>query len=589
MASSTFGSSALRRRRRLALAGGAVVLASLAPGAAGAAPRTTITVRLAPQATAGAITQVQVSATVAGLQGQPGQPLLVVPLRVTTVAGQDFQPGNLSASDDGGPLPLRMTTPAPDPTQPVQLRTFSPARAIQGPVRLRYHADVTPALTPRKPGPSYDLRGADGGFGGAFFSFLLVPAEDAGPVDLHLKWDFSGLPPGARGASTLGEGEVSATLPLDLAQVTFLLGGQVEGYAPAGSLFRAYWIGRPPFDAHAAAEWTAKSFKVLQQFFADPTPRPYTLLMRPYALPRDGGGATVGGFMLEYGQGELSDLSRRVMFTHEMVHHFVGGLDGESGHNAWYAEGLAEFYKLRLPLRAGLISLEDAASQAAILTDAYYTSPSVGIPMDEVSTRRWTDRSVQAVPYNRGFMYFLDLDAKIRAASGGHRSLDDLVLAMLASRRAGHGYDEATWRGLVQGELGPAGVQDFDRMMRGELIVPAPDAFGPCFERRRDVRPRPILGFDENSLLAEPHVVRDLQPGSAAAAAGLKEGDQILSFTGATPRIAHSAPNLRLQPTMTIVVQRGSETRTVTYSTFGPSIEEYFWTETPAAGRNCVI
>jgi hypothetical protein len=47
MASWTFRSAALRRGRRLAVAGGAAILAGLASSASGAAPRTTITVQLA--------------------------------------------------------------------------------------------------------------------------------------------------------------------------------------------------------------------------------------------------------------------------------------------------------------------------------------------------------------------------------------------------------------------------------------------------------------------------------------------------------------------------------------------------------------
>jgi hypothetical protein len=78
---------------------------------------------------------------------------------------------------------------------------------------------------------------------------------------------------------------------------------------------------------------------------------------------------------------------------------------------------------------------------------------------------------------------FADLNAKLLAASKGRRSLDDLVLAMLTSKRAGGAYDEARWRALLHADLGQSGIDDLDRMLAGTLIVPASNAFGPCLER----------------------------------------------------------------------------------------------------------
>ncbi|MEA1676663.1 hypothetical protein [Nitrospirillum sp. BR 11163] len=393
-----------------------------------------VDVKLIPVVSDGSVTTVRVTETLTGLEGGPDRPLVSVPARIALTPGQAYTAEEVVFADAAGLLPIRMGVDQPPPGMPLQMRSFTPLRAITGPVTVTYVAKVTPALTPRKLGPSYDLRGIDGGVGGAYFSFLLMPLQ-APQVDVHLAWDMTGVPGGAV-VSTAGGGDYTARVAPMEVYSTFFLVGRVHGLTTPDSPFQAYWIGTPPFRADTMVDWSRKSFTVLQRFFQDAEAKPYTLLMRPYLRPRDGGGAARGGFMLEYGVGALDDAARRIMFTHEMVHHFVGMLEGDSSANAWYGEGLAEFYKVRLPLREGLVHIVEVAREIGVMTNAYYSSPLVTTPYAEVGRQRWAGGEAQVVPYNRGFLYFTNLDAQIRAKSGGRRSLDNLVLAMLERRRS---------------------------------------------------------------------------------------------------------------------------------------------------------
>jgi len=90
---------------------------------------------------------------------------------------------------------------------------------------------------------------------------------------------------------------------------------------------------------------------------------------------------------------------------------------------------------------------------------------------------------VRVLPYDRGSMYFAVVDEEVRAASGGKRTLDDLLLAMLDRRRQNLPVDESAWVEMVTKELGEKGKTEFEAMLAGSIQLPEPGGFGPCFTR----------------------------------------------------------------------------------------------------------
>lgn len=519
-----------------------------------------------PQYAQGRLSGIAIRQTLHGLEAQPGAPMVSVPVRVAFTYGQDYREQDFNFSDAAGPLPVQMQLDDPPAGHPLQWRHFIPGRATRGPVQIEYAATITPALSPRPRGPSYDLRGIDGGAGGAYFSFLLLPVQ-AQSVDFHPVWELGDAPDGARYVSTHGPvPDMLAVAPMQV-YATFFLFGNVHGQQEADAPFHAYWIGTPPFHVEAGVAWSARVYDLLRERFRDPDAGRYTFLMRPYLRPRDGGGATRGGFMLEYGAGAMSDSARRIVFAHEIIHHFIQGLEGDSSAIAWFGEGLAELYKIRLALDEGLADPGEVAHEIQAMARAYYLSPLVNTPYDQVAGQRWAGGGAQGIPYNRGFMYFSDLDHRLRSASQGRTSLDNLVVAMLERHRDGQPYGEPEWRALLREALGAEGEAHLDRMLAGELIVPAPDAFGPCFQHEQTLEPRRSAGMSEDSFLVTPYRVTELEPGSPAEAAGLREGDRILSFTGVTPNVRHSADNVDLDDVISIVVERDGRPQRFSYRT----------------------
>jgi predicted metalloprotease with PDZ domain len=163
------------------------------------------------------------------------------------------------------------------------------------------------------------------------------------------------------------------------------------------------------------------------------------------------------------------------------------------------------------------LHVRDALLAALMLTGAIETAED-----DEESKR------IRVLPYDRGSLYLAVVDSRVRAASGGKRSLDNLILAMIARKRGGLAMDQAAWRSALTKELGSSGIYEFDAMLRGDPVLPASSAFGPCFRRTTKMLRRYELGFEPKVLIEPARIVRGLIPGSAAERAGLRNGHHIL-------------------------------------------------------------
>lgn len=355
--------------------------------------------------------------------------------------------------------------------------------------------------------------------------------------------------------------------------MTFLLAGPLGCFPPdAGNApFNAFWLGEPNFDAPADSAWAAKAYAALLEFFQESNLPSYYLFMRPHPNPRDGGAATNSGFFLEYGIPPQNQATRRIMLTHEMFHHFAGVLDGPPGTSSWYGEGLAEFYENRIPFRAGLLGPDEYLEEYRRCLELYFGNPRRNLPNDRIADEYWIDSRVQNIPYFRGMTYFMDVDAKVRAASGEKRSLDDMLLAMLGSRRRGTGYNEATWRRLLKAELGESGLRDFEDMLAGKLIVPPSDALGADFSRVEYPFIQFELGFSDRALVNNPRLIYGLVPGSAAEKAGLRNGDFVVRVDDIELARQKDSPVFSLE------VKRGDEIIPINFNTRAATVICYKW------------
>jgi predicted metalloprotease with PDZ domain len=515
---------------------------------------------------------VDVSLRLDGRAVGQGQPLFDMPLVNDNVETAAATLQELSASDAQGALQLGFHDDVDTANAPA--RHWHAARATVGEVVVHYRAPISQVLAPRGAAPPLELRSDHAAFSGQGASFLMLPEDDQlRPVSVH--WDLSQMQDHAVAVTTLGLGDVSQRTmnASKILGAAYYMAGDVHVYPalPPPTGFFGAWYGNPPFDLRAVMESQQKLYRYYEAFFKRPSTAPYGVFMREN-LVNAGGGVSLGStsFVTTFGpKTELED--EKITLAHEMLHTFVGGLADDN--SAWYAEGLAVYYERLLPLRAGQITRQEFLDDLNATAGRYYTDIMIHTPNSEIAKNFWADTRIRVLPYDRGSMYFAVLDGELRAASGGKESLDDLVLAMLDRERHNLPEDQAAWVALLQSHLGTKGKAEFEAMLGGAVMLPPSDAFGPCFARTTKPMRRYDLGFEPKVLTEPKRIVRGLVPGSAAAVAGIRNGDEI------TQPVPQDLIQAKQNAILTLKLLRDAKPLQISYLPRGETVEAYQWIE----------
>ncbi len=420
--------------------------------------------------------------------------------------------------DGDGDVALKLR---PDDGGPDDVYTL-PRAPRGGDLLLRYRARANVGRS------RFSLRVAGDRLSGVGHAFLLLPRLDA-PVPARIRVHLGALRRGADAASSFGFGAevVTTATSEDLAHAAYVA-GMLWQERDAGEQAALVVLGDPPFDTRTALDHTLAARAAIERFFADPaappsappvTPAPFTILL----VAQPGLGRAREGASLTRSLGVFFDARQPfdaaldLVIAHELLHRFLGGtvrLAGRDGREAaWFSEGFTVHFARRILLDAGLLAPEGFADDVnRTLGDGDERLPSA---------------------YVHGALAAAWLDAALRRASHGRRSLDDVVRDLVAEARAtgNETLPLASLRDTLARAIGPEAAALVDRLDAGDdAPIDLPDdAFGPC--ARRVVRERATfdLGFDPASLDARPTLVRGLVKGSAAERAGVREGALVLT------------------------------------------------------------
>lgn len=585
------------RRAGVGVCGLALALGSASPALAADGNRS-LELTLAPIAASAAPTTIQsvaVTLRFDGIAAGEGEPLLRLPLITSNVDTVATVITSLRAHDAKGPLGLTYRdvvlpeTGMRDAVGGGPSREWLPHRGVEGRVTVRYSVPAQASLPPRGPAPPISFSADGGGVSAAGHVFVLLPPGDHAYRTTY-GWDLTRAPKGSRGVSSLGEGTVTAEEPLDGAKIrmSFFMAGRIGSYPaklPAGGFFAA-WQGDPPFDAAGLFAWAGALHDHYTRFFGQKGAPPYGVFLRYNPINAGGGVGLFRSFVITFGKDRGAAIPRlRLTLAHEMFHTFQPFIAQPAGlESSWFGEGLATFYQARLPFRFGMITPEAYLADVNWTAARYYTSAMAKVPNSEVPKRFWADTRIRTLPYDRGMLYFAAVDDAMRKASAGARSLDDLMFAMLALEKAGKAPANADWEKLLAENLGHRSVEEFRAYLNGAMPLPASDAFGPCFRRTTAKLRRYELGFAPDVLAQPKRIVRGLVPGSAAALAGLRDGDEIVDPVPQDGIQGEQAERIQLK------IRRDDKVFSVTYLPRGETVDAWQWERVPQTdGSRCAL
>jgi hypothetical protein len=397
---------------------------------------------------------------------------------------------DLTVTDRRGRIRLKHEDDPINPAGFPFFRHWQAQRAVSFPVRVSYRAVVEP-WTDRR-GPPFNLKPSRGGVSGAGSGFLVIP-ENVDAEFSVVRWDLGEFGPGATAVSSFGESAFELPGPPKELWPGWYMAGMLGRYPDKGDAdgFSSAWLGDFPFDPQEAMHLVGAGYAWLADFFGYLAPPPrYRVFMRVIDSPqtRFSGTALGGSFLLSGGPNsgqETDNEAPRGTFFHEMIHMWVGQVEGPPGVTSWFSEGLTSYYTLVLPVRGGFDTVEDLHAGINRVAERYYLSPALGMSAQAIADVGFGDEDIRSAPYARGALYFADLDGRIRAASGGERGLDDLMHGIFERRHNDPDYtfDREAWLAAVTAELGPEAVDEFQaRIIEGAPFAPVSNAFGPCFE-----------------------------------------------------------------------------------------------------------
>lgn len=512
-----------------------------------------------------------------------GHPLLTMAIVRVMAPSALAHPETLMATDAAGALPLAIEEDPEDPTNFRQDRRWITGRATQGDVTINYTIEPRVITSATRPGPLIDTRTELTGFYGSGNTMLALPVS-GWPRDVAIEWDLSELTQGARAASSLGEGNVTANVTAQNLNNSFFFAGPLRSQPEDGSGdFAVYWITPAAFDLEGAAAWTKSAYDYFNSFFGA-SDTPFRIFMRTTERFQGGGGGGFNSFIFGTVEGEdRDDKEVRSLLAHEALHHFVGGYGdgGGAGGQQWYSEGVTNYYTVVLPFRAGLTSLDLFIEDFNDYAKSYYTNPQSNLSNTEVTRLFFSDSNAQVVPYNRGPLYIALVDARIRAASNGELRADNLILDFIEGQEQAED-GVALWHDLVEIYLGDAGTEEFRAMMEGKPLDLPSDLFGPCFQAEEKMLQNFTIGFrpykDEEGLTRAGPVL----PGSAAELAGISRYD-IIENPDSLEAAQFEPPGSDL----TLKIRREGNAFETTYSPWTPPRPGKQWVRTNIPENMC--
>lgn len=230
----------------------------------------------------------------------------------------------------------------------------------------------------------------------------------------------------------------------------------------------------------------------------------------------------------------------RKLLAHECFHEWNGisiPLAQPEERCYWFSEGFTDYFARVVLHRAGWL---DDAGYVASLNEAlrrYHLSGPRNLPAEELGEAFWTDREAQDQPYLRGDVVAMVVDHAIRRASGGSDDLAGLLRDLVEEHaRTGIRMDADLLLERIEARTDPATAQAVRGVVVGGATATLPADFAAllhdpgAYRVEETTLHRFELGFDLEA--SQPDMtLRGVLPGSAAAQAGLADGQEVAGWS----------------------------------------------------------
>lgn len=367
---------------------------------------------------------------------------------------------------------------------------------------------------------------------------LLLPSRfEQTPLPVQLTLSARGLADPLRAGSCFGAGterELELTMT-GLRRCTFVAGpaGEARLEGPEGH-DEAVWLGYTAFDPRLVAAETAAFRTSVRQYFKDRTQQPFTLLM--VADSRKPGDFDVArrtaSVLLHVGIQQTYDGPLRLAVNHQILKEWLGSklAIGKDGDGVWFSAGVTRYLARELSFRFGLLTPDEYLAEVQRLLAVVTTSPLKGLSNQALGQRVLAGPDAElatALAVARGALHATFVAESLKPGSKAQDPFHLLLLQLYEERAKHRGpMPEKVWVDSISRKLKGFSAHFEQQITRGKPGVLPRTALGPCFSSIPTRYPEFDLGLvvakDESGKL-----VQELKPGSAAARAGIRQGDRI--------------------------------------------------------------
>jgi predicted metalloprotease with PDZ domain len=269
----------------------------------------------------------------------------------------------------------------------------------------------------------------------------------------------------------------------------------------------------------------------------------------------------------------------------------------------WIVEGITDYFGELAVHRAGLSTREEYLEALSNQIEALQTTPGRLVqPVDLASFDAWikyyrpdeNSANVSVSYYTKGAVLGFLLDAKIRKATGGAKSLEDVLKAAYQEYSGAKGYTEEQFRALAERVSGLNLKTFWETAVDGTGELDYAEALGALGMRfkappapRSDVPAKAFLGLNVRND-AGRMIVTQVQRGTPAFDAGINVDDEILAiddFRVRADQLPARLDQYRAGDTVSVLVARREQLQRISVKLGSEPVKAWRLEIDPSAGE----